>query len=136
MLIGDVARRSGLSKDGLRHYEALGLIHSTPRRAGSRTYRDYDDSTLMRLSLIALGKRLNFSLKEMAEVIDGLIDETMPLAERQRRMAAKLVEVDARITDLTRARAELAEILAQPDKTFVNPKLRDLGLMLDDRAKP
>ena len=32
MLIGELAKVSGLSKDGIRHYEAMGLIASAPRQ--------------------------------------------------------------------------------------------------------
>jgi DNA-binding transcriptional MerR regulator len=46
MLINEVARIAGMSKDGVRHYEEMGLIGSRPRRAGSRTYRDYDGPLL------------------------------------------------------------------------------------------
>ncbi|WP_210253203.1 MerR family transcriptional regulator [Beijerinckia sp. L45] len=40
MLINDVARMAGMSKDGIRHYEEMGLISSSARQAGSRVYRD------------------------------------------------------------------------------------------------
>ncbi|TAM50553.1 MAG: MerR family transcriptional regulator [Paraburkholderia sp.] len=46
MLISKLATLSGLSKDGIRHYEELGLIRSTARQAGSRTYREYDTDAL------------------------------------------------------------------------------------------
>lgn len=131
MLIGEIARRSGLSKDGLRHYEALGLIHSTPRRAGSRTYRDYDETTLERLALVALGKRLGFSLREMAEVLDRILSDTISREERAARLAAQLQRIDARIADLKAARAELVEIVARPDKDYVDTRLKALGLWLE-----
>ena len=51
MLIGDLAKLTGLSKDGLRHYEAMGLIHSRQVRAGTRHYCHYDETTLERLSM-------------------------------------------------------------------------------------
>ena len=39
MLIGDVARFSGVSARMLRHYEALGLVRPTGRTSAG--YRDY-----------------------------------------------------------------------------------------------
>lgn len=68
MLIGDLAELTDLSKDGLRHYEAMGLIHSGRMQAGTRHCCHCDDTTLERLELIALGKRLHFSLREIAEL--------------------------------------------------------------------
>jgi hypothetical protein len=39
VLINEIAKMAGLSKDGICHYEELGLITSVPRRVGSKTYR-------------------------------------------------------------------------------------------------
>jgi DNA-binding transcriptional MerR regulator len=75
MLIGDLAKLTGLSKDGLRHYEAMGLIHSRQVRAGTRHYCHYDETTLDRLKLIALGKRLHFSRREIAEFVNLLMHD-------------------------------------------------------------
>ena len=46
MLISEVAKLANMSKDGIRHYEEMGLITSTPRAAGGRVYREYDLSVI------------------------------------------------------------------------------------------
>jgi MerR family copper efflux transcriptional regulator len=71
MLIGKIARMANLSKDGIRHYERMGLIVSTPREAGGRTYRDYDASVLEKVEQIRQMQQLGFSLKEMAPVFEA-----------------------------------------------------------------
>lgn len=68
MLIGDLAELTGLSMDGLRHYEAMGLIHSRRVQAGTRHCCHCDNTTLERSELIALGKRLHVTLREIAEL--------------------------------------------------------------------
>lgn len=60
--IAEVAAQSGVSPSTLRYYESQGLIRSCGRR-GLR--RQYDDSVLLTLSLIALGKSAGFSLAEI-----------------------------------------------------------------------
>lgn len=60
--IAQVAQRSGLTPSTLRYYEKRGLISSDGRR-GLR--REYDDSVLTRLALIALGRRAGFSLEKI-----------------------------------------------------------------------
>ncbi|MEJ8559870.1 helix-turn-helix domain-containing protein [Yoonia sp. GPGPB17] len=60
--IAEVAQRSGLNPSTLRYYEKRGLIASDGRH-GLR--REYDDSVLTRLALIALGRRAGFSLNEI-----------------------------------------------------------------------
>ena len=69
MLIGEIAKLAALSKDGIRHYEELGLIRSAPRRAGSRTYRDYDPSVLETIELIRGAQRLGLSLGEIGPLL-------------------------------------------------------------------
>lgn len=131
MLIGEVARRSGLSKDGIRYYESLGLIHSSPKIAGSKTYRDYDDTTLERLSIIALAKKFQTRLTELPEVLDRLMTHSMSKEERVARLKEKLDEIDTKIEELIDARNLLAQIVDNPEKPFVDDQLRRLGLWID-----
>jgi MerR family copper efflux transcriptional regulator len=69
MLINEIAKMTELSKDGVRHYEELGLITSTPRQAGSRTYRDYDPSVLKTIEDIRGLQRLGLSLHEIEPIL-------------------------------------------------------------------
>lgn len=131
MLIGEVARRSGLSKDGIRYYEKLGLLHSQPVTAGSKIYRDYDDTTFERLSIIALAKRLHFRLNELPEALDRLFTDKISKQERSNFLKEKVLEVDARIAELTAARNLLAKIADNPEKSFVDPELKRLGLWVE-----
>jgi DNA-binding transcriptional MerR regulator len=130
MMIGALAKITGLSKDGLRHYEALGLIHSRPKRAGSRSYHSYDDTTLERLALIALGKRLHFPLREIAQLLNRLKADEISRAERSAVLMNKVAQIDAQIADLQAARSELLALAATPDKEVVDVRLREMGLAL------
>ena len=59
LLIGDVAKRVGVSSPTIRYYEELGLL-TQPVRSSSG-YRRYSDSTLTELRFIQKAKRLGFS---------------------------------------------------------------------------
>lgn len=131
MLIGEVATKSGLSKDGIRYYESLGLLHSKPIRAGSKTYRDYDDTTLERLSMIALAKQLHFKLREMPEALDRILSDTITREERSALIMVKVEQVDVKIEKLIAARNLLAEFAGEPEKPFVDEKLKQMGLWLE-----
>ncbi|MCY0095422.1 helix-turn-helix domain-containing protein [Hoeflea ulvae] len=61
--IADIASGAGLPPSTLRYYEEIGLISSIGRH-GLR--RQYEPETLMKLSLIALGKAAGYSLQEIA----------------------------------------------------------------------
>ncbi|MEL6608733.1 MAG: MerR family transcriptional regulator [Pseudomonadota bacterium] len=131
MLIGDVARRAGLSKDTIRHYEGLGLLHSTPRQAGSRTYRDYGDDTLERLSIIAFAKSMHVPLRDMVVPLNRALSDESTTEERRALVLERLADIDRRITDLTRVRDELRKFLDKPEKETMDARLKALGFWID-----
>jgi len=91
MLVNEVARIAGMSKDGVRHYEEMGLIGSRPRRAGSRTYRDYDPAVLETIEQVRQAQRLGFSLKEIRPLLKAYgtanltAEETVAFLEQRLR---------------------------------------------------
>ena len=128
MLIGELVRITGLSKDGLRYYEDLGLIHSKPIKAGTRVYRDYDDKTLERLALIGLGKRMHFSLREIATALDRIVNDQTTREERRGFMLAQIAQVDAQIADLQDVKKQLLFFAERPDKDVIDAHLKEIGL--------
>lgn len=82
MLIGELAKIVGLSKDGIRHYEEFGLIKSVPRKAGGKIYREYDASTPKRIELIQGAQQtLGLSLREIGPLLKS-IEKNPPTTER------------------------------------------------------
>ena len=128
MLIGELVKICGLSKDTLRYYEDIGLIHSKPVQAASRSYRDYDPTTLERLALIALGKRMHFPLREIAAVLDGIINDQTTRDERRALMLAQIEQVTAKIADLEDVNRQLQRFAERPDKEVVDAHLKEIGL--------
>jgi DNA-binding transcriptional MerR regulator len=63
--IGEMAKRHATTLRTLRFYEAKGLIK--PRRSGQNRF--YDDSSQHRFKLIDEGRKLGFTLTEIAELI-------------------------------------------------------------------
>ncbi|WP_406055506.1 HEAT repeat domain-containing protein [Streptomyces sp. NBC_01077] len=68
MLIGDVARRSGVSARMLRHYESLGLVRPTGRTGAG--YREYSDEDIRRIFHIESLRSLGLSLREVGSALD------------------------------------------------------------------
>lgn len=114
MLIGEVAKRTGLSKDGVRHYEAMGLIRSVARQAGSRTYRDYDPCVLARIEQIRGAQHfLGLSLKEIGPLL-RTIDDAPPTREQVIDfLEGRLAVVREKIATLREAETHLADKLAR-----------------------
>ncbi|MEU3710258.1 HEAT repeat domain-containing protein [Streptomyces catenulae] len=69
MLIGEVARRSGVSARMLRHYDTLGLVRPTGRSGSG--YREYSGDDLRRLFHVESLRSLGLSLREVGRALDG-----------------------------------------------------------------
>ncbi len=65
--IGDVSARYGISSRTLRYYEEIGLIVS--EREANTSKRLYSQEMIRRLELILLLKQLDFSVKDITEVL-------------------------------------------------------------------
>ena len=67
--VKDVSRLTGVSVRTLHHYDEIGLL--TPAKVTEAGYRLYDDASLRRLHSILLLKELQFSLKEIKDILDS-----------------------------------------------------------------
>ncbi|GAB3902474.1 HEAT repeat domain-containing protein [Microbispora bryophytorum] len=92
MLIGDVARRSGVSARMLRHYESLGLVRPTGRSEAG--YREYSSEDIRRIFHIESLRSLGLSLREVGLALDdpgftpsGLVDDL--IRQTRERIAAE-----------------------------------------------
>lgn len=70
MQIGEVADRTGLSLRTIRYYGEVGLVAPSARSPGG--FRLYSESDVERLLLIKRMKPLEFSLEEMADLLQLL----------------------------------------------------------------
>ncbi|MEV4552468.1 HEAT repeat domain-containing protein [Nonomuraea wenchangensis] len=104
MLIGDVARRSGVSARMLRHYDALGLVRPTGRSDGG--YREYSNEDIRRIFHIESLRSLGLSLREVgralddpdfrpAELVDDLIRQTRERIADETRLLTRLRRIGA-----------------------------------------
>ena len=84
MTVCEVSKISGVSIRALQHYDNIGLLPATEvTRAG---YRLYDDTALERLQYILLFKELEFSLKEIKEILDSADFDRNRALEQQIRL--------------------------------------------------
>jgi MerR family copper efflux transcriptional regulator len=83
MQIGEVADRTRLSLNTLRHYDQAGLVVPSARSQGG--FRLYTETDVQRLLTIRRMKPLGFSLEEMRElleVVDRLGAADLPVDDR------------------------------------------------------
>lgn len=69
MTVHEVSKISGVSIRALHHYDKIGLLPAT--KVTDVGYRLYDDTALERLQHILLFKELEFSLKEIKNILDS-----------------------------------------------------------------
>ena len=74
MLIGEVSRITGLSRDTIRFYEKQGLIQARRKDTRYNNYKEYSHQLVQRLLLIKRLKNFGFTLNEAAEYME-LIEE-------------------------------------------------------------
>ncbi len=108
MRIGEVSQITGVSRDALRLYDRLGLISSIRRNNG---YRDYSEITPQLVIMIKLAQSLGFTLAEIAPEMHAIAKQGLGSEEVARLLAAKLKDVDARISGLKTTRDELAKMI-------------------------
>jgi DNA-binding transcriptional MerR regulator len=114
--IGELSSLSGVSARSLRYYEQQGLV--TPERA-LNGYRQYAESDVVVVQSIRAMYEIGFSLEAVKAVLPcamGRSDEVDPSAVRA-RVEAMRDDLDARIDDLTRTRALLADFLQETAST-------------------
>lgn len=67
--VKEVSKLTGVSVRTLHHYDAIDLLK--PAKVTEAGYRLYDDVSLQRLHAILLLKELQFSLKDIKEILDA-----------------------------------------------------------------
>jgi DNA-binding transcriptional MerR regulator len=105
VLIGDVARRSGVSARMLRHYDSLGLARPTGRTGAG--YREYSEEDIRRILHIEILRSLGLSLREVGRALDdpgfapaALVDD---LVARTRERIARETELLRRLHRISAA---------------------------------
>ncbi|MFI6452505.1 HEAT repeat domain-containing protein [Streptosporangium amethystogenes] len=104
MLIGDVARRSGVSARMLRHYDSLGLVRPTGRSGAG--YREYSSEDIRRIFHIESLRSLGLSLRDVrralddpgftpSKLVDDLIRQTRERIAAETELLTRLSRVGA-----------------------------------------
>lgn len=104
MLIGEVARRSGVSARMLRHYESLGLVRPTGRSGTG--YREYSEENIRRVFHIESLRSLGLSLRDVgralddpgfapAELVDDLVRRTRERIAAETELLTRLRRIGA-----------------------------------------
>ncbi len=108
---GQVAVAAGVNLQTLRYYQRRGLLAAPDRTLGG--HRVYSGEVVTLLRVIKTAQRLGFTLTEVADLLEtGAHHHGHRVdAGLQAGAAAKLAEVDQKITDLTVIRDTLRQAM-------------------------
>ena len=100
MTVREVSKVSGVSIRALHHYDHIGLLPAT--KVTEAGYRLYDEEVLERLHHILLFKELQFSLKEIKEILDSPDFDRSKALEQQIQLLELRKEHLENLIDLAR----------------------------------
>jgi DNA-binding transcriptional MerR regulator len=103
--ITQLAQEYGVTLRTLRHYEDVGLLF--PERRG--TTRVFHVRDRIRLQLILRGKRLGFTLPEIATIVNMYDDQPGEAGQLQ----YLIYQIDVRRAELAQRRRDIDETLAE-----------------------
>lgn len=111
--ITELAKEYDVTTRTIRYYEEIGLL-KPERTSGNK--RVFPKSEIVKMKLIARGKRYGFTLEEIKEMI-LLFDKDRTGAKQLKRTIQfgeeKILEIDKRIKELKEMKEEMEEVMSQ-----------------------
>ena len=133
LTIGQVAGRTGETRETIRYYERIGLVPKPMRTPAG--YRQYRDGVVNRLALIRNAQRFGFSLREITAFL-GVRDGGGKPCHDVRAAAARILDaMDTQIAELVATRKRMKATLKSWDATLAATPV-DRPAFLLDSLKP
>ena len=107
MNIGQAAKRSGLTDKTLRYYESIGLINS---RRAANGYRDYEETQINELRLLASARKVGFTIEECKTLLDLFRNRQRHSKHVKTFVLDKVSELEQQIQGLQSMQAVLREL--------------------------
>lgn len=108
MTIGKLAAAGGVGVETVRYYQRRGLLDEPARMEPYGGIRRYDERDLQRLRFIRAAQGAGFTLDQIGELLE--FDATDDRIRARELAAERIGALDAKIAELTAARAALARL--------------------------
>ena len=123
MLISELSRKSGFSKDTIRFYEKTGLIELNGNHRRENNYKDYPEAVLKRLLAIKKIKDYGFTLEETKYMMI-LFEEGVLEPERGKKYLEKKISlIDKKMEELKSIKQRLQDLLNTDKENCVLHKI-------------
>jgi DNA-binding transcriptional MerR regulator len=110
---GELAKRTGVSADTIRHYERIGVLPPMSRTEGG--YRVYPEGAVERVLVVQRSLRLGFTLAELADVLKARDAGLTPCKRVYQLATVKLAQVTEDIAAMKQTQRYLKQVLADWD---------------------
>ncbi|MDN5214873.1 MerR family DNA-binding protein [Fulvivirgaceae bacterium BMA12] len=107
MLIGEISKQTGFSKDTIRWYEKIGLIKLDKKDRYDNNYRNYGQRIIDRLRYIRQIKAFGFTLREIKEILSLEESDALNCRSVSAIMDPKLEVIDQKIAELQNLKIKL-----------------------------
>lgn len=98
MRIGELAKNTGVTRDTIRHYLALGLISA--EKDPDNGYQIFSRATVQRLTFIRVARSLGFKLEEVRHIFSKAETGRSPCADVRDIIERRLNETRLKIAEL------------------------------------
>lgn len=121
MRIGELAEKSGLSRDTIRFYERNGLIASRSGESATNNYRDYPEESLRALEFFTQAREAGMSIADLRGFVAATGGGCTPqdaravIQQKIDEMTARAAQIETVVALLTRTLAELDGPAAEAD---------------------
>lgn len=127
--IGQLAARSGVNLETVRYYEKIGLMPAPARTGGG--HRSYDADHARRLAFIRRSRELGFGIEDIRALLGLAAPQRRSCDEVRAIASAHLRDVRAKLADLARLEARLAETVGRCQSGGPGPACAVLDLLED-----
>lgn len=108
MVISELSKKTGLTKDTIRFYDKLGFFNFSRK---DNNYKLYDNDCIEVIEFIKLGKSLGFSLNEIKYYYFEIFSIKPKSKEIKNILTIKSMEIDNKIKELEQIKIKLQEII-------------------------
>lgn len=131
LTIGRLARAADVGVETIRYYQGRQLLPVPP---SSGAFRYYPVGLVDRIRFIKHAQELGFSLEEVGELLQ--LEDGADRGSIRRIAAERLVQIEAKLSNLKRMQRVLKGLLTECEHTKANLPCPIIGMLREHSARP
>ncbi len=132
MLIGDLVKKTGFSRDTIRFYEKQGLIQVGRRERRNNNYKEYSEKTLEKLLTIKRVKSFGFTLNEISEFLDLIANNMASCNNVSEKITQKIDAINQKMLELEQLKTAMINGVRKCNDCCTNPATDNCHMLISD----